>query len=314
MTENRPSVFDVAVIGGGPAGLSAALVLGRCRRRVVVFDDHLPRNERALHSHGFFTRDGTPPLELLRLGRAELAPYDIRFIDAHADSVLRRGDAFEIRAGAERPVRAHKLLLATGLRDRIPDLPGFAECLGAGVYQCPYCHGWEVRDQVLGAYGVGASVFDLALGLRTWSSDVSVFTDDNFAPDPAQMERASRNGVAVHTEAIESLVLNERRLSGVRMKSGKSVKCEALFVHAGQEQRSNFAAQLGCELTPENLVVTHHNERTSAPGVFVAGDASVELQSIAVSVAEGYKAAVAIHLELGIHERDVFVHESPRNR
>ena len=295
--ETETTVFDVAVIGGGPAGLSAALVLGRCRRKVAVFDDHSPRNEQARETHGFFTHDGTPPLELLRLGRKDLAPYDVRLVDAHVDSVVRRDALFEIQAENEPVVHARKLLLATGLRDRLPGHPGFAECLGAGVYQCPYCHGWEVRDQVLGAYGVGPDVLDLGLGLLTWSPDVSVFTDGN-PLQPADMERARSNGLTVYTEAIASLVLNEGRLWGVRMKSGRFVKSEAMFVHAGQEQRSSFAAQLGCELTPENTVKTRHDERTSAPGVFVAGDATVDLQSVAVSVAEGYKAAVAIHLEL----------------
>jgi thioredoxin reductase len=298
LVKRKPHIFDVAIVGGGPAGLSAALVLGRCRRKVVVFDDESPRNQQARATHGFFTRDGTPPGELLQLGRAELAPYDVRFIDAHVDGVVRCDASFAIQAADQPTVVARKLLLATGMRDRMPELPGFADCWGSGVYQCPYCHGWEVRDRALGAYGVGPKVFDLGLGLLTWSSEVSVFTDNKFPVTPADMERARDHGVAVYTEAIESLIVNERRLSGVRMRSGKFVKCEAMFVRAGQEQRSHFAAELGCELTAENTVKTYHNERTSVPGVFVAGDASVELQSIAVSVAEGYKAAVAIHLEL----------------
>jgi thioredoxin reductase len=301
--KRKPPIFDAAIIGGGPAGLSAALVLGRCRRKVVVFDDESPRNQQSHATHGFFTRDGVPPGKLLRVGRAELAPYDVRLIDAHVDGVVRCGASFAIQAGNEPTVVARKLLLATGMRDRMPELPGFAECWGSSVYQCPYCHGWEVRDQALGAYGVGPNVFDLGLGLRTWSSNVSVFTDDKFPVTPADGQRARLNGVTVYTEAIGSLVVNEGRLSGVTMRSGKFVKCEAMFVQAGQEQRSNFAAELGCELTPQNTVKTYHNERTSVRGVFVAGDASVELQSIAVSVAEGYKAAVAIHLELSREAR-----------
>jgi thioredoxin reductase len=294
----KPQIFDVAIIGGGPAGLSAALILGRCRRKVVVFDDESPRNQQAQATHGFFTRDGMPPGELLRVGRAELAPYAVRLIDAHVEGVVSCDASFAIQAADQPTVVARKLLLATGMRDRMPELPGFAECWGSGVYQCPYCHGWEVRDRALGAYGVGPKVFDLGLALLTWSRDVSVFTDNRFPVTPADTERAKRNGVTVHTEAIERLIVNERRLTGVRMRSGTFVKCEAMFVQAGQEQRSTFAAELGCELTAENAVKTYHNERTSVPGVFVAGDASVELQSIAVSVAEGYKAAVAIHLEL----------------
>lgn len=216
---------------------------------------------------------------------------------------MRCNASFAIQAADEPTVVARKLLLATGVRDRMPELPGFAECWGSGVYQCPYCHGWEVRDRTLWAYGVGPKVFDLGLGLLSWSSDVSVFTDDKFPVTASDTERARKHGVTVYTEAIDRLVVNKRGLAGVRMRSGRFVGCEAMFVQAGQEQRSHFAAELGCELTPENTVRTYHNERTSVPGVFVAGDASVELQSIAVSVAEGYKAAVAIHLELSKEAR-----------
>lgn len=290
--------FDVAIVGGGPAGLSAALLLGRCRRSVALFDDDRPRNARARAAHGFFTRDGVAPAELRRIGREQLTPYGVRVFDATVEDIQRESDGFRLETAGGLRVGARKLLLATGMRDYLPDIPGVAECTGAGVYQCPFCDGWEVRDRVLGAFGSDAACVELAFALKSFSDSVTLFTGGLYSLSHEDRARLERQRIAWRTEPVTRLGSRDGRLSHVRLASGDEVPCDALFVHFGQEQRSPFVERLGCELTPARTVRTYHNERTSVPGVFVAGDASIEMQSIAVAAAEGYKAAVAIHREL----------------
>ena len=166
------SGYDVVVVGGGPAGLSAALVLGRARRRVAVVDAGAPRNAPAAHMHGYLSRDGLPPAELLAVGRAELTSYGVELI---ADHVVAADRGFVIRLGGGRVLTARRLLIATGIRDELPDIPGVRERWGRDLLHCPYCHGWEVRDQPLGVLGTQPAAAEHALLVRQWSADVIFF-------------------------------------------------------------------------------------------------------------------------------------------
>jgi len=288
--------FDVLVVGGGPAGLSAALVLGRCRRRVCVVDAGHPRNAPSRAAHGIFTRDGTPPTELLQIGRAQLEPYDVVVREDEVTRVEPDDGGFAATTKSGALVRARKLLLATGMRDRIPERAGLRELFGAGVYVCPYCDGWEHRDERLVMYAP-ASDAEVAMGLLTWSSDVTLVTPGERVADESRA-LLTRNGVRIVEDDVERVEAEEGRAARVVLRSGEVLPCGALFVHFGEDQAAPFIVEMGCELTPTGTAYCTDGERAGPPGVFVAGDASHDLQLVAVAVAEGVKAACAINTEL----------------
>ncbi|MDB4941150.1 MAG: hypothetical protein JWP97_684 [Labilithrix sp.] len=296
--------YDCVILGGGPAGLSAALVLGRCRRTVAVLDSGRPRNQGVASSHGFFTQDGASPEELRRIGRAQLAPYDtVRLFDDEALEVASDGEAgFTVRVRNGAPVRARKVLLATGMRDRVPEIPGFRELWGKSVHVCPYCDGWELREKRLCAYAPAETGPDFALGLLTWTKDVMLVTAGERVADE-ERARLLRHGIVIHEETIASLEGTEGKLRALVLGSGRRIERDAVFVHFGSEQVAPFARQLGCTLGANGAVVCREGERAGVPGVFVAGDASHDLQLIAVAVAEGVKAACAINTELRREDR-----------
>lgn len=293
-------LHDCLIIGGGPAGLSAALVLGRCRRQVVVIDAGAPRNHGVPASHGVLTRDGTSPAELRRIAREQLAPYaGVRVVDDEVTEIIRddRDGTFLARCRGGPTLRGKKLLLATGMRDRIPDIVGLRERWGAGIYVCPYCDGWEQRDRRLAMLAPAATGPDVALGLLTWSHDVILFTNGERvgADERSQLER---HGVVLREERVIAVTARGSELDALVLEGGETVARDAVFLHFGSEQAAPFARQLGCELGDKGSVVCRDGERAGAPGVFVAGDASHDLQLVAVAIAEGAKAACAINTEL----------------
>ena len=291
--------YDVLIIGAGPAGLSAALVLGRCRRRLCIIDAGHGRNERARHAHGIFTRDGATPAELRQMGRAQLAPYDVTIHEDEVVAIEARAERFVATTHAGRVVEAKKLLLATGMRDRVPARPGFQELFGRAVLVCPYCDGWENRDRRLAAYAPAKAAAELALALRTWSDDVVCITAGDRVSDE---DRAAlrRNGVVLHEEDVERLDFDaeSESLRAVVLASGLRVERDIVFLKFGEEQAAPFVHQFDCQLTDNNTVCPLDGERVGAPGVFVAGDASHDLQLVAIAISEGVKAACAINTEL----------------
>jgi thioredoxin reductase len=291
------AMIDVVVIGGGPAGLSAALMLGRCRRSVLVCDAGAPRNAASCALHGYSTRDGVAPAEFLRLARAELAPYGVRYHRAVVEAVHRTADRFEVGLAGGEKVGCRKLLIATGVEDDHPPIEGLAECYGRTVFHCPYCDGWEWRDRRLAVYGLGRAAAGLALSLQTWSRDVSLLSDG-----PAQLVARARaalhaQGVATCDLPIARLRHRDGRLAAVEFATGEALERDALFFTTGQHQQSAFARALGCEFTSKGTVRTRRHGQTCVPGVFVVGDASFDVQFVVVAAAEGAKAAVAINRE-----------------
>ncbi len=302
------NAYDVLIVGGGPAGLSAALVLARACRRVVVCDEGQPRNAASHALNGYLSRDGIPPAELLHLGRAELARYGVEIIP-QAVRQARCCAEPPWPAGAKRFVAeladgrrlsGRRLLLATGVRDVLPQVPGLRDYYGRGVHHCPYCDGWEYRGRPLVALGQGARAVGLALALRTWSDRVTACTGPTRV-DPAQRARCAENGIALRRERIvrlEGAGPPEGRLERVIFESGPPLECAALFFHTQQWQQSQLAAALGCGYTPAGHISTRHRQRTRVPGLFLAGDADGDVQFAIVAAAEGATAAVAINREL----------------
>ena len=291
-------MLDVVVIGGGPAGLSAALVLGRCRRRVVVCDAGRPRNAAARALHGYLTRDGLPPSELLRLGREELGPYGVELRHVTVTDVVRAADGFDIQLATAERLSARTVLIASGMRDHLPAVEGLEECYGTTVHHCPYCDGWEVRERALAVIGHGAGGAGLALSLKTWSDRVVLCT--NGGPRLGRRHRAqlAAHGIAVVDIRISRVDHVDGRVRALVMAHGDPVACDAVFFSAGQTQQSDFVQRLGCEITNKGTVKTDHLGQTCVPGVYVVGDASRDVQFVIVAAAEGAKAAVSINKAL----------------
>jgi thioredoxin reductase len=287
------------VVGGGPAGLSAALMLGRCRRRVLVCDVGETRNRWSHAVHGFLTRDGTSPAAMLRLAREELRPYDTvevrmtRVVDAQ-----REEHGFVVRCADGQMLHARKLLIATGVVDELPDIPGLESLYGRSVHHCPYCDAWEWRDQAIGVWGRGDAGAGLALALTVWSSDVLLCTDGPEECSERMRERLEQSGIRVREERVASLVGRDGLLERIVFADGSSEERRALFFTNGQHQGSDLPARLGCRFTPEGAVDTGKCESTDVPGLYVCGDASREAQFVVVAAAEGAEAGMAINKAL----------------
>jgi thioredoxin reductase len=291
-------IWDCVIVGGGPAGLSAAVMLGRCRRRVLLCDVGEQRNLRSHAMHGYLTRDGVAPAEFLRLARAELGQFGtIECRELEIVEATREEGGFSVRASDGTQFRTRKLLLATGVIDELPALEGLDALYGTSVHHCPYCDAWEWRDRPLAAYGEGEAACGLALSLTFWSSDVLLSTGGADLPDGAAARLAAA-GVKLREEPVLRLEGKGGRLERIVFASGQPVARSALFVVAGQRQRSPLAERLGCRFTDRGTVDTGTCEVTNIPGLFVAGDASKEAQFVAVAAAEGTEAAMAIHKAL----------------
>ncbi|WP_437506077.1 NAD(P)/FAD-dependent oxidoreductase [Sorangium sp. So ce1099] len=291
--------YDVIIIGGGPAGLSAALILGRCRRRVLVCDSGQYRNDAAHAMHGFLSRDGIAPSELRRIGREQLQPYGVEIREVAVADVRREAKRFEVTLEGGERLLCRKLLLATGLVDRLPELPGLPAMYGKSVHHCPYCEGWESRDQPIGVYGQGCTGVVLALNMKTWSDDVILFTDGPASLPRGEAQRLARHGVGVREERIARLEGRDGMLERVVLEDGSSVERRALFVKTRLEQRSDLARKLRCKVTEEHGVETaDRHEETTCEGVFVAGDASRDVLLAVMAAAEGADAAFGINCAL----------------
>jgi thioredoxin reductase len=294
-----PATYDCIVVGAGPAGLSAALMLGRCGRSVLVCDIGEPRNARAAGLHNYLTRDGIQPGEFLRLARGEVQRYpSVELRQSEIVDASRTSGGFRIVGADGTQVVARKLLLATGVVDELPDIEGLAPLYGSSVHHCPYCDAWEWRDQPLAIYGRGEEGLALSLGLTVWSDDLVLCTDGPTDLSDEELEQLSQAAVEVRQDRVVRLEGRQGRLERIVFAEGEPLPRRALFVCAGQHQRSDLARKLGCRFTSKGAVATGTCEATDVPGLYVAGDASREAQFVIVAAAEGAEAGMAINKAL----------------
>ncbi|WP_144881549.1 NAD(P)/FAD-dependent oxidoreductase [Microbacterium paraoxydans] len=286
--------FDVLIVGGGAAGLSAALVLLRARRTVAIVDAGEPRNAPAAHLHGFLSRDGAAPAALLASGRDEVAGYGGTIIDGR---VAELSPGFTATLDDGRRLEARRVLVTTGLRDEIPDIPHLRERWGRDVLHCPYCHGYEVRDRPLGVIGGSAASVAHALLIAQWSADVAYFPHTRPLTDDEQ-ERLDARGVRVHPGEVSRLIVDADRLRGVELGDGTRVERAAVFVRPEMRARDALLRALGCE-TDENGWVGHDaGGRTSVPGVSVAGNVADPRAQLITAAGQGSAAAIALNADL----------------
>jgi thioredoxin reductase len=296
-------LYDVVIVGGGPSGLSAALALGRARKRVLLCDFGPRRNAAAVHIQNFVTRDGTPPDEFRRIGREQLATYpNVEVVDARVESVAGERGGFHVRLSSG-TVDARRILLGTGMIDELIPLDGFRELWGHAIVQCPYCHGWEVRDRRWGFLVLPSSTahwLPFALQLRGWTADLTVFTNGvvELTDDARGQLRAA--GIRVETAPVARLLHRDTQLEGVALSSGATVPCDVLYAHPRQRQ-VELVASLGLELDDEGYVKVDPMKReTSRPGIYASGDLTTRAQAAVLAAASGMQAAAVINLDVSM--------------
>ena len=295
---------DVAVAGGGLAGLGAALTLGRARRSVLVIDAGHPRNAPAAHSHGYLTRDGTPPLELLRLGRQEVRSYGGRIVEGTVSTITRHDDGlFRLTTREGTSHVARRVLVTTGLVDEYPRIPGLHERWGRDVVHCPYCFGWEHRDRALAVVGTGPGAVMQALMWRQWSQDVVLF--QHTAPEPTEQElaRLTARGITVVPGEVEAIEVSDDRVAGVRLASGEVHPREVIVIGPRFEARHELLDPLGVKVVEHPLGIGRQVEAdpsgfTGVPGVWAAGNVLDVTAGVIQSAASGVTAAAALNADL----------------
>ncbi len=300
------SSYDVVIVGGGPAGLSAATALARSRRTVLVLDSGHPRNAPAGHLHNFLSRDNTSPLELVAIGRREVETFGGTVAAAEVANVRRVGESFEVTTVDGRVAPARRVLVTTGLQDRLPDIPGVAERWGRDVLHCPYCHGYEVRDQTVGILAVGPLAGHAAGLWRQLTDRVAVYRHDGDDLDPETAERLDALGVPVVDGRVAGLVVEDDRLTGIRLESGKVFPVDAVVVSPRAGARAAFLEELGLETVEIEMmgrvVATRLDAdplgRTAVPGVWAAGSVVEPMAQLMASAASGLMAGAQINADL----------------
>ncbi|WP_066407723.1 NAD(P)/FAD-dependent oxidoreductase [Flavisolibacter tropicus] len=292
-------LYDVIIVGGGPAGLNAAVVLGRCRRRVLLFDSGLYRNSKSQGMHNYLTRDDILPLDFLKICQEELKKYGVeRRIKRVVKAQKNADNVFVVEDEKGKEYLAKKLLIATGLMDNVPEIEGFKEMYGKSIHHCPYCDGWEVRDKRLGVYAKDKDGSELALSLKGWSEHITLYTDGKNKVKPAKREYLEANNISVVRWPIQRLIGTDGQLEKISFKNGEEQACDALFFVNGYTQHCNLAETFNCEMGKKGVVITNRFQQTSIPGLFVAGDADKDMHLVVVAAAEGAKAGVIINKEL----------------
>ena len=288
--------YNVVIVGGGAAGLSAALMLGRARRSVLVVDAGSPRNAPAAHMQGVLTRDGTPPQEFLRIAREDVEEYGV---EIHRGSVLSVDSDLTAKIDNRLPVRARRVLLAGGLRDELPDVPGLAERWGRDVLHCPYCHGWEVRDREIAVLATGPLSVHQALLWRQWTPHLT-YLAHSVQPTAEEASKLAARGISVVSAQVSGLEVQADRLVGVRLRNGVTLPVDAVAVGARFSPRVPLVEGLAVEAHPSGMGthVVSDGGRTSVPGVWVAGNSGDPSAAVPMAVASGAMAAHMINMDL----------------
>ncbi|RNI26284.1 NAD(P)/FAD-dependent oxidoreductase [Rufibacter latericius] len=295
--------FDVIIVGGSYAGLSAAMALGRSLRHVLVLDSGQPCNWQTPHSHNFLTQDGETPAAIAQKAREQVLAYPTVIIkNGKAVKVAGQTSAFEVTTEAGATFKGSKLLFATGVKDQMPELKGFVECWGISVLYCPYCHGYEVHHQELGILANGDMAFELAKLISNWSPKLTVLTNGKHTFSQEQLMVLQNHQIALEEREIASLSHEQGYLQNVVFTDGSTLPLKAIFARPTFTQHCPLPQEAGCELTPAGHLKVDILQRTTVPGIYAAGDATIMMRSVSMAVAVGTMAGAAINKEL-IDER-----------
>lgn len=286
MTNNKKQ--DVIIIGGSYAGLSAAMVLGRGLRNVVIIDSGFPCNRSTPHSHNLITLDGLEPAEIARRAREQVLKYEtVKFHQGLAVSAVKTSEGFQIMTQSGESFTSKKLIFATGVRDLMPSIDGFADCWGKTVIHCPYCHGYEVRKEKTGILANGDVAMHYAQLIRNWTNDLTVFTNGKSTLTKEQSDRLEKHGIGLIEKEVSALVHQDGILSQIRFKDQSAFDLKAIYARPDFEQHCNLPEQLGCELTEQGYIKVDMFQKTTIPGVFACGDSTSPMRSVANAIATG---------------------------
>lgn len=292
-------IADTIIVGGGPAGLTCALVLGRCRRKVLLFDTGMQRNRMSEAMHAFPSRDGENPKVFLNAVKKELLHYGIRVQKKEVIKACRYGRNFEVTTAAGDVFYSRTLLLATGVKDELPPIRGIENYYGKGVFHCPYCDGYEHRDKTwVVCASRGKVAVELCLKLLTWTSDICLLTQYAKGLSLEEMKLLKRRGIKLIAQPAEEVCGSEGRLTEIRLQHGAVLPCSALIFSAPVKQQSTLAIQLGCLQKRTSKVDSNRLQQTRVEGLYVAGDMAKDMQLVVIAAAEGARAAVAINAKL----------------
>lgn len=290
--------FDVIIIGGSYAGLSAGMSLGRSLRKVLIIDSGKPCNQQTPYSHNFLTQDGKTPKEITEVSREQVLKYEtVNFYDSRVTKATQNSGGFEVETENGEKFSAKKLILASGVKDQIPDIDGFAECWGISVIHCPYCHGYEVKDKTTGILSNGDLAFEFSKLVFNLSKDLTLFTNGESTLNEQQTEKFNQNKIIIIQEEIQRIVHENGQIQKVILKDGSEKELEALYAKIPFEQNLN-TEDLQLELTEHGFIKIDHFHKTNTDGVFACGDNTTMMRSVANAVAQGNFTGAIVNKEL----------------
>jgi len=300
---NMKEKLDIIIVGGSYAGLAAAMALGRALRKVLVIDGGKTANRFTPHSHNFITHDGRTPGEIAEMARKQVDEYPtIKRTDGFVISAEKTGNDFMVHLSSGDTYVSKKMIFATGIIDQMPDIPGFSDCWGKSVLHCPYCHGYEVRDEATGILGNGEYGFEFSGLIRNWTSQLTLFTNSKSSLTQEQTEKLVLRKIPVVEKEIEQLDHNNGLLQRIIFKDGTVSFLKALYARPSFVQHCSVPQSLGCELTPEGYIKTDPSQKTTIDGVFACGDNTTRMRTVSNAIAMGTTAGMMVNRELTIEE------------
>jgi thioredoxin reductase len=291
--------FDVIIIGGSYSGLATAMALGRALRTVLIIDAGDPCNKQTPHSHNFLTNDGKSPKEISRLAKQQVQMYgSVSFVNGFATAGIKTQNGFEVQTEAGETFSSRKLIFATGIKDTMPDIPGFAESWGISVLHCPYCHGYEVRHQKTGILANGDAGYELSSLISNWTNDLTLYTNGKSTLSDEQRAKLEKHKINIVEVEIDHLENEDGYLKNIAFKTGKKKEVKALYAKLPFVQHSSIPQALGCELTQDGYIKVDPTHKTSVHGVYACGDNTTRMRTVANAVAMGTTTALMVNKEL----------------
>lgn len=293
------TTYDVIIIGGSNAGLSAGLALGRSLYKTLIIDSGKPCNRQTPHSHNLIMHDGWKPADMLAAAKKDVLAYpNVQYINGTVTEVTGASNNFEVSTADDKKYSAKKIIIAAGIKDIFPDIKGFAECWGISIIHCPYCHGYEYRDEPTGIFANGDMGYDLAKLIFNWTKDLTVFTNGKPTFTPEQQAAISRNGINIIDAPVTSIEHENGYLKKVNLQGGNSIPLSAMYARLPFLQHTEAPVQLGCEFTENGHIKTDMMQKTNIPGVFACGDAASPMRAVSAAIASGTMAGVAAGKEI----------------
>lgn len=295
----QESQYDVIIVGGSYSGLAAGMALGRALRRVLIIDSGDPCNKQTPYSHNFLTNDGKTPKEIASFAKQQVQRYPtVDFLDGYATAGVKTENGFEIHVQTGKLFTARKLIFATGIKDIIPDIPGFAECWGISVIHCPYCHGYEVRHQKTGILANGDTGFEMSSLISNWTNDLTLYTNGPSTLTDQQVKKLYEHKINIVETEIERLEQKNGFIENIVFKDGRKSSLKALYARPSFVQSSSIPQSLGCEITAEGYIKIDPGQKTTVQGVFACGDNTTRMRSVANAVAMGTVAGTMVNKEI----------------